>query len=130
MSGDAVDWSRLREFAGTDLTKSFLLSGHYESQTLFLDTDLLLTPGHPSYETPRPREKVCIRPAVIEFPFCDRLEADSVPADGGIADVARRLGHGAITGLRRLDDGRYELEGAFGRILIHAERPVLRLKSP
>jgi hypothetical protein len=130
MSVDAVDWSRLREFAGTDLTMSFLLSGHYESQTLFLDTDLLLTPEHPAYETPRPRERVCIRPAVIEFPFCDRLEADSVPTGGAIAEVARRLGHGAIAGLRRFDDGRYEIDGEFGRILVHAERPVLRLKSP
>ena len=38
----------------------------YEVITI-VDVDLLLQPDHPFYERPRPAEKVCIRPALIEF---------------------------------------------------------------
>ncbi len=62
----AVDWTELREFAAVDLAQSFALSWYVETGTLMLDIDLFLTPEHPFYEKPRPREKVCIRPAIIE----------------------------------------------------------------
>ena len=75
-SGNIVDWRKLREFADVDLTRSFVLFWHVESDTLLVDIDLFLTPDHPFYEKPRPAEKVCIRPAVIEFPYCESLEAD------------------------------------------------------
>ena len=45
-------------------------------------------------------------------------------------DGVKRLGHGAITGMRRCEDGRYELRGEFGAVIIDAERPVLKLKGP
>jgi len=128
--GGTTDWSRLREFAAVDLSRSFLLSWDVELDTLFLDTDLYLEPAHPFYERPRPNEKVCIRPATIEFPFCESVEADGVPAGAELADQADQLGHGAIAGFRRLRDGRYEIKGEFGTVLIRAERPILRLKAP
>jgi hypothetical protein len=126
----ATDWRRLREFAAVDLSRSFLLSWAVELDTLLLDTDLFLEPAHPFYERPRPNEKVCIRPATIEFPFCESVEAEGVPADAELADKAGRLGHGAIAGFRRLSDGRYEISGEFGAVLIRAERPILKLKGP
>ena len=58
-----VSWRDLREFAGVDLAKSFILSWHVEAETLVIDIDLYLEPEHPFYETPRPAEKVCIRAA-------------------------------------------------------------------
>jgi len=101
-----------------------------QSGTLSIDIDLFLMPEHPFYEKPRPAQKVCIRPAVIEFPYCETIATEELAEDRPITAAARRIGHGAITGLRRLGDGRYELSGEFGVVLIDAERPILRLKSP
>lgn len=125
-----TDWRKLREFAAVDLTKSFVLSWELQSNILMIDTDLYLLPEHPFYEKPRPAEKVCIRPAVIEFPLCEGIESDNVPSDAELAAVVAELGHGAIKDFRRLADGRYEVSGDFGVVLIDAERPVVRLKGP
>ena len=132
MSGndESVDWRKLREFAGVDLTNSFVLTWHFEADTLFVDSDILLLPEHPFYEKPRPAEKVCIRPAIIEFPFCTHVSGDGSKGDGNLKDGVKRLGIGAISGMQRCGDGRYELRGEFGTVIIDAERPVLRLKGP
>ncbi len=124
-----TDWRRLREFAAVDLTRSFILSWHTESETVLIDVDLFLTAEHPFYEKPRPAEKVCIRPAIIEFPYCDSVTVDGAD-EGGIASLVGKLGHGAIDGLQRHQGGRYEIEGEFGKVSISAERPILRLKGP
>lgn len=63
-----TDWRKLREFSAVDLTQSFILSWHVEPETLLIDIDVYLTDEHPFYEKPRPAEKTCIRPAIIEFP--------------------------------------------------------------
>lgn len=125
----STDWRHLREFSSVDLVKSFILSWHVESETLLIDIDLYLTPEHPFYEKPRPAEKICIRPAIIEFAYCESL-ATGVDSSASIAETAGALGHGAITGLRRHEDGRYELNGEFGTVYVVAERPLLRLKGP
>ncbi len=126
---DAVDWRKLREFAGVDLTQSYVLSWSVERDTLCIEVDLFLTKDHPFYEKPRPAEKVCIRPAVVEFPYCETLTLDGEGADQPIAAVAEQIGLGAITGLVRHDEGPYEVEGKFGRVTIDAERPILRLRQ-
>ena len=130
MSNDQeiVDWRRLREFADVDLGRSYVLSWHVEGETLLIDIDLFLEPAHPFYEKPRPAEKVCIRPAVIEFPYCEKLGRDAQPA-AEPADIAEEIPHGSIAGLRRLASGHYEISGEFGTVLIDAERPILRLKG-
>jgi hypothetical protein len=120
----------LREFAGVDLSRSFVLFWELVSETVMIDVDLFLTPEHPFYEEPRPAEKVCIRPAVIEFPFCESVASDSAAADAMASGVVADLGHGAITGLCRLANGHYEIKGDFGVVRIDAERPILKLKSP
>lgn len=127
---DSVDWRKLREFSGVDLTRSFVLSWRVRGDSLCVDVDLYLTPEHPFYEKPRPAEKVCIRPAVIEFPYCETLTLDGSGGDDGLDAVAERIGLGAITGLVRRDEGPYEMEGKFGRVSIDAERPILRLRQP
>ncbi len=125
---DTTDWRQLREFADVDLTQSYVLSWYLESDSLFVDIDLFLMPEHPFYEKPRPAERVCIRPAYIEFPFCEALAADGAD-DAEIVDVAASLGSGAISGFRRVADARYEFTGEFGTVVVHAERPLLRLKG-
>jgi hypothetical protein len=124
-----VSWRDLREFAGVDLAKSFILSWHVEADTLVIDIDLFLEPDHPFYEVPRPAEKVCIRPACIEFPYCDMLQRDGGEA-GKPVDIVGDLEHGAIADLAVVDEGRYALRGDFGTVSVIAERPVLKLTGP
>ncbi len=132
MSGadGATDWRKLREFAAVDLTRSYVLSWEVQTGMLLVDVDLHLLPEHPFYEEPRPAQKVCIRPAVIEFPYCEHVAADKVPGTSEPVAVAQELGLGAIEGFRRLADGRNELRGTFGVVVIDAERPLVRLKEP
>ena len=127
--GAGVSWRQLREFADVDLTRSFVLSWHVEADSLVIDIDLCLEAGHTFFEKPRPAEKVCIRPAYIEFPFCDALRV-SGGKTGEVAEIAGILGHGAINELSVLEDGRYAMRGEFGTVFIDAERPILRLKGP
>ena len=124
-----VDWREFQEFAAVDLSRSFVLTWALESETLLIDIDLYLMPEHPFYEKPRPSETACIRPAVIEFPYCERIESDERPADTEPGKKAGKLGHGSIEGLSRLADGRYEVRGEFGVVVLDAERPILRLKG-
>ena len=124
-----ISWRQLREFADVDLAKSFVLSWHVEAEALVIDIDLCLESEHPFFEKPRPAERVCIRPAFIEFPCCDELQ----PCAGGgreVAEIAGNLGLGAISDLTVSDDGRYAISGEFGTVSIIAERPILRLKGP
>lgn len=127
-ASDITDWRQLREFADVDLTRSFILSWHIESDALLIDIDLFLTPEHAFYERPRPAEKVCIRPAYIEFPVCEQLSSGR-STEGELVDIAGNLGPGAITGLRRLANARYEISGDFGTVFIDAERPLLKIKQ-
>ena len=128
-SSDYVGWRKLREFAAVDLTKSFVLSWHVEAGALLIDVDLLLEQGHPFYEEPRPSEKACIRPAIIEFPYCQAILPEGAEAEGSIAGIVATLSLGAIEGLRRFSDGPFEIRGDFGMVRIDAERPILRLRS-
>lgn len=129
-SSEYIGWRKLREFADVDLTKSFILSWHIEVETLMIDVDLFLEPAHPFYEKPRPREKVCIRPAIIEFPFCVSIKSDHGSAESSLEATVAELEIGAIEGLRRFSDGPYEIRGGFGTVRIDAERPILRLRGP
>jgi len=128
-SSDYVGWRKLREFADVDLTKSFVLSWHIEARALVIDVDLFLEHGHPFFEEPRPAEKVCIRPAIIEFPSCHSIQPDGVESEESMADMVATLSLGAIEGLRRFSDGPFEIRGDFGMVRIDAERPILRLRS-
>lgn len=119
----ATDWRDLPEFAGMDLSQSFVLGWERQSGMLVIDVDLLLTPEHAWYEKPRPAEKVCIRPAAIEFPHFEGVESDA----GTALDTFET---GAISGMQRLADGRYEICGDFGTVRIDAERPTVRFKVP
>lgn len=131
MTDDVTDWRELREFSAVDLTKSFVLSWGTESESLLIDLDLFLCPDHAFYEKPRPTEKACFRPAFLEFPFCSGIKSGA--DEGGsqpVSEAVQALMHGAISGLRRVGDGHYEISGGFGQVEIDAERPILRLKSP
>lgn len=125
-----VDWRRLREFADVDLENSFVLSWQFEAGTLSIDVDLCLTSSHPFYEQPRPNERACIRPATIEFPYCNAFSRAGGMNGQESSELAAGLGQGVIRDFRVLADGRYQLSGAFGDVHINAERPILRLASP
>ena len=127
MSG--VGWQQFREFGAIDLTRSFVIAWAVENEALVLDIDLLLLENHPFYETPRPAEKVCIRPATIEFPWCYGLEADGLESGSTIEETSGLLKIGRIDDLQLVTDGQYALSGEFGNVAIRSERPVLRLKG-
>lgn len=122
-----VGWRELREFAGTDVDRSFVLSWALDGDLLSVDVDLALRPEHPFFEPPRRREKACMRPAVITFPGCSGIRLDGGDEGAELQTIVRRLGAGAIADLERHDEGPYVLQGAFGTIEIDAERPILRL---
>jgi hypothetical protein len=98
---ESVSWRKLREFAGIDLTQSFVLSWQVEAETLAIDIDLHLEPEHPFYESD------VVKPI----------------------EIVDKIGHGTINDLAVFDDGRYEIRGEFGTVSIKAERPILRLKG-
>ena len=50
-------------------------------------------------------------------------------SDENLHATANGLDHGSIEGFRRLADGRYEISGEFGNVLVSSERPLLRLKG-
>ncbi len=130
MTEDITDWRELREFKAVDLSQSFVLSWDTESESLLIDLDLFLCPDHAFYEKPRPAEKACFRPALLEFPSCSDITSGSdTESSQSVADIAATLELGAIEGLRRVGEGRYEITGEFGQIEIDAERPLLRLKG-
>jgi len=128
ITGESVDWRQLREFADVELTKSHVLSWQVEGGNLIIDVDVLLAPKHPFYEKPRPAEKICVRPAIIEFPHCEAISLNGVTLDESLSDTSERLALGAIQGLKRMSDGPFEIVGEFGTVLIDAERPILRLR--
>ena len=125
---ESVEWRQLREFAAVDLSQSYVLSWHLEGDSLVADIDIHLTPEHPFYEKPRPAEKHCIRPAYIEFPYCDKIARDGQQDVEQLSDTVESLKHGRIDELRARD-GEYEIRGEFGTVRIIAERPILRLKN-
>lgn len=124
------DWRDLREFKGVDLSESFVLSWLLRDEILRIDIDLCLLPDHVFYESPRPAESECYRPAVLQFPACTSLRrhGDSDAAQE-TADVAASLGHGKITRFSRVSNGRYELHGRFGKVEITADRPILNISE-
>lgn len=122
-----VDWRNLQEFAGVDLSKSFVLSWQAAGETVSIDVDLFLTPEHTFYEKPRPAEKVCIRPAVIEFPYCETIKIGDMEEVELRESRVSSLRAGAITELRRMPSGAYEIIGGFGRVRVKSERPVIRI---
>lgn len=130
MTDDVTDWTELREFNAVDLTKSFVLSWSMQSESLLIDLDLVLCPDHAFYEDPRPAEKACFRPALLEFPYCSRIKSSTDAGDSqSVSAAVMALMHGALASLRRVGNGRYEITGEFGKVEIDAERPILRLKD-
>ena len=131
MSEDTTDWTELREFNSVSLTESFVLSWAFEGDSLLVDLDLCLPPSHPLYEAPRPSEKICVRPATIEFPNCSGVSGDDRQDDPtGGESVIRQVAVGKIIGFRRTGECVYEMTGTFGTVKIRAERPILRITSP
>jgi hypothetical protein len=129
MSDDTTDWTQLREFAGVNIAQSFALSWQFDGESLLIDLDLFLTEDHPFYEKPRPAEKACFRPAFLEFPACTAILRPGTSKRAAPADTAENIDAGKILGLMRAGEGRYEIRGEFGTVMVESDRPLLRLKD-
>lgn len=130
MGDDVTDWTELREFRAVELTSSYVLSWRIDGDDLTVELDLCLGPDHPFFEPPRPSERACLRPAVLEFPQCESLQGPGGEGSGEAPGaVAAGLGNGRLLGLKRIGDGVYRLDGRFGRVVVHAGRPLLRLRT-
>jgi hypothetical protein len=130
MSDDVTDWRELREFNAVDLAKSFVLSWNFESDSLLVDLDLCLCPEHAFYEKPRPSEKACYRPAILEYPKCSDIRYGADANRVSVMNAVENLGHGAIDHMRKIGEGHYEMTGEFGQVEVEAARPLLRLEGP
>lgn len=130
MSDGQTNWTELREFATVDLEQSFVVAWEAEGESLMIDLDVVLRPGHTFYEEPRPAEGACFRPAAIEFPLCTKITVAGQAGGGQLPEAIESLDAGRIAGLRRTGNGRYVISGAFGTVGISSERPLLRLKVP
>jgi len=129
VNDNTTDWKQLREFNAVDLTMSFVVSWGLEAESLLIDVDLCLGPQHVFYEKPRPSETACYHPAIIEFPDCTMAKETNDNDDGPVSGTISALPAGRISGLRRIGEGRYEICGTFGTVVIVAERPMVRLKN-
>ena len=95
MSDVVVDWSDLREFHAVELTRSFVLTWQFDKGSLLIDLDLCIAASHALYETPRPAEGDCIRPAILEFPDCKTVaDAAMESTPGTVAAAIEDLPHG------------------------------------
>ncbi len=130
MSDAETNWTEFREFATVDLEQSFVIAWESEGQSLMIDLDVVLRPGHTFYEEPRPAEGACYRPAVIEFPICTQITAPGKDGSDDVTEAIELLKVGRIAGFRRTGSGRYAISGEFGIVGINSERPLLRLKVP
>lgn len=127
---DTVSWKEFREFRGVDLEASFLLSAATMGDTLRLEFDLVLTPEHALYETPRPAQKACVRAGTVEFPYLDSLTIDDravEPAD--TASSLASLQPGKVASLVVTGEGNYLLTGEFGTVAFESGRPILHILS-
>jgi hypothetical protein len=98
-----------------ELHKSYLLSWRQQDNATLLEVDALLSIGHPMYELPRPAEGGCYRPAEIIFP--NTTDISEAPTD---------TSSGLIQVFVELEEGRYSLEGEFGRITIMGDTPFFQ----
>ena len=130
MSDDETNWTEFREFSTVDLEQSFVVAWETDGESLMIDLDVVLRPGHAFYEEPRPAEGACFRPAVIEFPLCTQITGPGKDGNDKVAEALKSLKSGRIAGLRRTGKGHYAISGEFGTVTIVAERPLLRLKAP
>ena len=127
MNDEVTNWTELREFAAVDLEQSFVVAWETEGESLLIDLDLYLLPEHAFFEKPRPAEGACFRQAVIEFGYCTQVSEPRKGNSGKLPHAIESLNSGRVAGLQRVGDGYYEINGEFGTVGIHAERPLLRL---
>lgn len=88
-----------------------------------------LTPDHPQYEAPRPREQHSYRVATLTFP---NVRAITWHARGGQAftDADGALDYGNVDCFVADPRGFYHLEGEWGSVDITSDAPELRLHHP
>ena len=122
----STDYPHWPGFEGVALEGSYALDIEAHPGTLVLRLDLLLLPGHPAWEPPKPGDRACFKTATLKFSTVRSLHwvgmgirqavDPSGTADFGSVDSLTRTGH------------RYQIEGDWGQIAVEADVPSLSLE--
>jgi hypothetical protein len=102
------------------LEESFVLGIEARPGVVVFEIDFVLTPRHPDYAPPSSSERECFRPGTLRFVDVRRLVWDEQgrrPA----TDASGEIDYGHIDSFE-WDDGRFVLEGDWGRADVAADR--------
>lgn len=107
----------------------WVLGWRHVSDTVAIDIEASLWPGHPEYSTPMPDEWTCYKPAELLFTGVVSVsglrDQSTVRAN---EDPDEMLDYGAIETLERARNG-YKIEGEFGKVTIVASGVCLRVRG-
>jgi hypothetical protein len=132
MTGHVVSRLNYDELPGledTYLEDSFVReiveTDDYTSFTLVV----ALTPNHPAYESPAPKEPHSYRTATLTFPNI-RARTWHTRTLQPFTDADSAVDYGNIDRLTFDSDGVYRLEGEWGNVEIRSDPPVLLILHP
>jgi hypothetical protein len=108
------------------LEDSWVLEVSPSAHGIAFHLDVVLVPGHPSYEAPRPGEQYCYRTAWLDLASDQVIELEL----SGRRPTTDPDGSGDYGNIDRLEfdqhQQRWVIEGDWGRATIHAPTVALR----
>jgi hypothetical protein len=88
-----------------------------------------LTPAHPAYERPSPREQHCFRTAFLTFPDVRKTIWHARNEAALYTDLAGAIDRGNIDRFTAEPDGHYHLEGDWGSVDVVSGAPLFELAA-
>ncbi len=116
-------------FDGYYLEDSYVLAvDESDPSRLAFSLLLVLTPKHPQYSVPKPREQYCYRNGALTFEGVSAIswaERTFRPS----RDAAGEVDYGNIDAFELEAGGRYYLEGDWGRVTLTAESAKIAISG-
>jgi hypothetical protein len=122
-----LEYENFPGFEHVYLEDSYVLGIDTTLQTVTIDMDVVLIETHPLYKKPPLNEQYCYRKGQIIFPNCKEvkwIEKSMFP----FTDATGEVDYGNIDSFV-LIDGRYEIEGDWGRLDIISDSPILEIQN-
>ncbi|MHB8060036.1 MAG: hypothetical protein ACYDHO_04305 [Gaiellaceae bacterium] len=127
MGSTLKPYIELEDFSSYYLEDSWVLGVEAHPGSLEFRLDLVLTPEHAAYAAPRPGEVYCYRHGRLRFLDVKRLIWDDQGAPPAI-DASGELDYGNIDSFE-WEDGRFILEGGWGKVEIQAGTVQIELEE-